>query len=83
MNDSSQIQRLDGGCRTHIKIGYIICLPTVYEKIECGSEMFLGFTTSPDGAVVMSSANGLVGTGFASWYRLHLYKTKHVCGVYS
>ena len=27
-------------------------------------------TTSPDDAVVMSSANGLVGTGFASWYRL-------------
>ena len=24
----------------------------------------------PDDAVVMSSANGLVGTGFASWYRL-------------
>ena len=26
--------------------------------------------TGPDGAVVMSSANGLVGTGFASRYRL-------------
>ena len=26
--------------------------------------------TGPDGAVVMSSANGLVGTGFASPYRL-------------
>ena len=25
--------------------------------------------TGPDGAVVMSSANGLVGTGFASRYR--------------
>ena len=27
-------------------------------------------TTGPDGAVFMSSANGLVGTGFASQYRL-------------
>ena len=26
--------------------------------------------TGPDGAVVMSSANGLVGTGFSSRYRL-------------
>ena len=26
--------------------------------------------TGPDGAVAMSSANGLVGTGFASWYQL-------------
>ena len=29
-----------------------------------------GGDTGPDGAVVMSSANGLVGTGFASWYQL-------------
>ena len=42
--------------------------------------MFVGFTTGPDGSVVMSSAKGLVGTGFASRYRLHLYKTKHVFG---
>ena len=28
------------------------------------------FPTGLDGAVVMSSANGLVGTGFASQYRL-------------
>ena len=28
--------------------------------------------TDPDGAVATSSANGLVGTGFASWYRLQL-----------
>ena len=26
--------------------------------------------TGPDGAVAMSTANGLVGTGFTSWYRL-------------
>ena len=26
--------------------------------------------TGPDGAVAMSSANGLIGTGFASRYRL-------------
>ena len=26
--------------------------------------------TGPDGALVMSSANGLVGTGFVSRYRL-------------
>ena len=32
--------------------------------------MFVGFTTGPDGAAVMSSANGLVGVGFASRYRL-------------
>ena len=29
-------------------------------------------TNGPNGAVVMSSANGLVGTGFASWYRIQI-----------
>ena len=29
-----------------------------------------GNLSGPDGAVAMSSANGLVGTGFASAYRL-------------
>ena len=32
--------------------------------------LFMSWSTGPDGAVVMSSANGLVGTGFASRYRL-------------
>ena len=31
-----------------------------------------GLELVPDGVVVMSSANGLVGTGFASWHRLQL-----------
>ena len=32
--------------------------------------LIISQVTGPNGAVVMSSANGLVGTGFASWYRL-------------
>ena len=27
--------------------------------------------TGPDGTVAISLANGLVDTGFASWYQLH------------
>ena len=33
---------------------------------------FVHYSTGPVGAVVMASANGLVGTGFASRYRLQL-----------
>ena len=31
-------------------------------------------STSPDGAVAKASANGLVGTGFASRYRYRVFK---------
>ena len=40
-------------------------------KVICTSFVNLRLKeTDPDGAVVMSSANRLVGTGFASRYRL-------------
>ena len=32
----------------------------------------ININTGPNGAVVKSSANGLVCTGFASWYRFQL-----------
>ena len=38
------------------------------QYIRCNRVQFK--STGPDGAVVMSSANGLVGTGFVSQYRL-------------
>ena len=34
------------------------------------SDLTCSLDTGPDGAVVMSSANGLVGIGFAFWYQL-------------
>ena len=42
--------------------------------------MLHGKRTCPDGALHVSSANGLVGTGFASRYRLqHFMATGHMC----
>ena len=41
------------------------CLPWQHYEIADSD-----FWTSPDGAVVKSSASGLVGTGFTSLYRL-------------
>ena len=40
----------------------------LYTRTKAGFN--LKQTTGPDGAVAMSSANGLVGTGFVSRYRL-------------
>ena len=34
------------------------------------SKLFIMAVTGSDGAVAKSLVNGLVGTGFASWYRL-------------
>ena len=44
--------------------------PSSFCNINFMPDIFYLLQTGPDGAVVMSLANGLVGTGFASWYRL-------------
>ena len=46
-------------------------VPPVEETTaSVSTQEFIALTTGPDGAVAVSSANGLVGTGFASRYRL-------------
>ena len=49
--------------------GHDMCNP-VCGMVHIKEPLLLIRKTGADGAVVMSSANGLVGTGFASRYRL-------------
>ena len=50
-------------CYATLNVGY---LRSKYFKDDFVNRFYI----DPDGAVANSSANGLVGTGFASWYRL-------------
>ena len=55
--------------RDLMTIDIIICTGEVLHVLR--QEVVIYAITGPDGAVAMSSTNGLVGTGFASRYRLH------------
>ena len=43
---------------------------TIRRLLHIHDPILLNYRTGPDGAVVKSSANGLVGTGFTSLYNL-------------
>ena len=48
---------------------FFICMYVCMYNIIYKAMYHFYRSTGPDGAVAKSSANWLVGTGFASWYR--------------
>ena len=50
--------------------GTFLCVSVLVQMATLYTNLLMKFT-GPDDTVAMSLANGLVGSGFASWYRLH------------